>query len=162
MGLNVKALGSGILGGYGKAAGSAAQGFVAGLTENAVAQKAARVVGEGVTNAAIGAVGGTVTGAMVGGIAGAIDENSTVGQGMKEGMGNGFLLGGLAGGVGVTAFNHKNRLINIATDVAQRGANDIGPIGKAVNATRERAASKAGEIAYEEASGQMRLVGTGI
>lgn len=134
MGLNVKALGSGILGGYGKVAGSKAQGFVAGLTENAVAQKAAKVVGEGVTNAAIGAVGGTVTGAMVGGIAGAIDENSTVGQGMKEGIGNGFLLGGLAGGVGITGFNHKEKLINIAKDsniakkVSERKANDGGPI----------------------------------
>lgn len=120
MGLNVKALGSGILGGYGKAVGKGLSEGVASVTENAIAQKAARVVGEGVTNAAIGAVGGTVTGAMVGGIAGAIDENSTVGQGMREGMGNGFLLGGLAGGVGVTAFNHQDRIMSIAKDISGR------------------------------------------
>lgn len=148
MGLDVKALGKGILGGYGKVAGSRAEGLVAGLTENAVAQKAAKVVSEGVTNAAIGAVGGTVTGAMVGGIAGAIDENSTVGQGMREGMGNGFLLGGLAGGVGITGFNHKERLMSIAKDVAERGTNRVDGVKTAVTARQaQRAAAKEFEAA---------------
>jgi hypothetical protein len=39
---------------------------------------------------------------------------------MREGMGNGFLLGGLAGGVGVTAFNHQDRIMSIAKDISER------------------------------------------
>lgn len=152
MGLNVKALGNGILGGYGKAVGKGLSEGVASVTENAIAQKTARIVGEGVTNAAIGAVGGTVTGAMVGGIAGAIDENSTVGQGMKEGMGNGFLLGGLAGGVGVTAFNHKERLINIAEDIAERGANRADGIKTYVT---EKQTQRAAAKEYKAAGGTL-------
>lgn len=111
---------------------------------------------EGLFNAGVGAVGGAAGGALIGGIGGAIDTKSSVGEGMSRGAATGAGLGFLAGGVGITGYGHRDKIMDISGAIAKRTASEQGGIVEEMyNQQQARTAAKNNEQFFEEASGQM-------
>lgn len=113
---------------------------------------------EGLFNAGVGAVGGAAGGALIGGIGGAIDTKSSVGEGMSRGAATGAGLGFLAGGVGITGYGHRDRIMDISGAIAKRTASEQGGIAKEIyNQHQKSTATKNNEGFYYDADGQKSI-----
>jgi hypothetical protein len=129
-----------ITGDFGKAFGKT----IASHLEDPKIGKAFGIAAEGLFNAGIGTVGGAAGGAVIGGIAGAIDEKSSVGEGMSRGALTGAGLGMLAGGVGITGYGHRDRIMAISNDIATRTTENVGAIKDEINARQKQSQAAAG------------------
>lgn len=123
-----------ITGDFGKAFGKT----IASHLEDPKIGKAFGIAAEGLFNAGVGAVGGAAGGALIGGIGGAIDTKSSVGEGMSRGALTGAGLGMLAGGVGITGYGHKDRIMAISNDIATRTTENVGAIKGKINARQQQ------------------------
>lgn len=113
---------------------------------------------EGLFNAGVGAAGGAVGGAIIGGIGGAIDTKSSVGEGMSKGALTGAGLGMLAGGVGITGYGNRDKIMDISGAIAKRTASEQGGIAKEMyNQHQKSTATKNNEKFYHDADGQMSM-----
>lgn len=99
---------------------------------------------EGLFNAGVGAVGGAAGGAIIGGIGGAIDTKSSVGEGMSRGALTGAGLGMLAGGVGITGYGNRDRIMEISKDIATRATENVGAIKDEINARQQQSQAASG------------------
>jgi hypothetical protein len=143
-----------ITGDFGKAFGKT----IASHLEDPKIGKAFGIAAEGLFNAGIGAAGGAAGGAVIGGIAGAIDEKSSVGEGMSRGALTGAGLGMLAGGVGITGYGNRDKIMDISGAIAKRTASEQGGIAKEIyNQHQERTATKNNEKFYYDADGQITM-----
>ena len=129
-----------ITGEFGKHIG----GKVASHLEDPKIGKAFGIAAEGLFNAGVGAAGGAAGGALVGGIAGAIDEKSSVGEGMSRGALTGAGLGMLAGGIGITGYGHRDRIMAISNDIATRTTENVGAIKDKINARQQQSQAASG------------------